>query len=102
MAVINTVNIARTQKRADEADDDKTAQKAAERAEQQTGIMLALSNIEKQLTRIENEISTVRQDTRENHDNLLILEQSFKSEHKRLDAHEERINKLEERLAKRA
>ena len=91
MAVVNITNGNKAQKK----DDKEGTEKATERT---TGIMIALENIKNQLTRIENEINTVKQDNRENHDKLLIMEQSQKSEHKRLDAHEQRLNNIERQL----
>lgn len=93
MLVVNTTNITKNQKRAEEND-------AKEETVQQTGIMLALDNIKNMLSRIENEINSVRQDTKENHDKLIVMEQSFKSEHKRLDDHEKRLASIEQQLRK--
>lgn len=88
MAVINTTN---SSKAARKTEKEETEEETA----RTTGLMIALEGIKNQLTRIENEISTVKQDNRENHDKLLIMEQSQKSEHKRLDMHEQRLNALE-------
>ena len=87
MAVVNTLNSSKTQKKAEK---EKTREETA----QTTGLMIALEGIKNQLTRIENEICTVKQDNKENHDKLLIMEQSQKSEYKRLDMHEQRLNAL--------
>ena len=91
MAVINTTN---SSKAARKTEKEETEEETA----RTTGLMIALEGIKNQLTRIENEISTVNQDNRENHDKLLIMEQSQKSEHKRLDAHEQRLNNIERQL----
>ena len=91
MTIVNT-NKASKDNRASER--EETAKETAHT----TGIMIALENIKNQLTRIENEINTVKQDNKENHDKLLIMEQSQKSEHKRLDAHEQRLNNIERQL----
>ena len=91
MAVINTTNTKKSQKKEEREDTEKSTERT-------TGIMIALENIKNQLTRIENEINTVKQDNRENHDKLLIMEQIQKSEHKRLDAHEQRLNNIERQL----
>ena len=89
MMLVNVVNITKSQSRADQSEREK------DEPAQQTSIMLALDNIKRSLTRIENEINTVRQDARENHDKLIMLEQSAKAEHKRLDRHDERLNAIE-------
>ena len=91
MAVVNITNGNKAQKKEEREDTEKSTERT-------TGIMIALENIKNQLTRIENEINTVKQDNRENHDKLLIMEQSQKSEHKRLDAHEQRLNNIERQL----
>lgn len=100
MMVVNTYNITKSQSRAEQTNKEKDEQKVKEETAQQTGIMLALDNIKNTLSRIENEINTVRQDTKENHDKLIVMEQSFKSEHKRLDDHEKRLTSIEEQLRK--
>lgn len=98
MMIVNTSNIAKSQSRAEQSEREKDEQKVKEETAQQTSLMLALDNIKSSLSRIESEINTVRQDTRENHDKLIQLEQSFKSEHRRLDQHEERLNAIEEAI----
>ena len=98
MMVVNTSSITKNQNRAEKREREKEEQKAKEEATQQTSLMLALDNIKNTLSRIESEINTVKQDTRENHDKLIELEQSFKSEHRRLDQHEERLNAIEENV----
>lgn len=96
MAFVNTYNIKKTQQRAAENDEEKKTTAAKEEATQTTSILIALDNIKTMLSDIKAEINTVKADTKDNHDKLLILEQSFKSEHKRLDSHEDRLNSLEE------
>ena len=98
MAVINTVNINKTQKRAATTDSETLERRAREEQAQQTSLMLALNNIEKQLQKIETTINTVQADTRNNHDQLIILEQSLKSVHHRVDEHEQRLNDIEQAL----
>lgn len=98
MAVVNTVNISKNQKRAENVDSETLERRAREEQAAQTSLMLALNNIEKQLQKIENVINTVQADTRQNHDQLLILEQSLKSVHHRVDEHEQRINDIEQAL----
>lgn len=91
MMIVNSTNITKNQKKA--AEDDVKQETA-----QQTGIMIALDNIKGMLSDIKSEINTVKQDTKENHDQLIIMQQSQKSEHKRLDGHEERLNNIEQEL----
>lgn len=98
MAVVNTVNISKNQKRAESVDSETLERRAREEQAAQTSLMLALNNIEKQLQKIENTINTVQADTRQNHDQLLILEQSLKSVHHRVDEHEQRLNDMEQAL----
>ena len=98
MAVVNTVNISKNQKRAESVDSETLEHRAREEQAAQTSLMLALNNIEKQLQKIENVINTVQADTRQNHDQLLILEQSLKSVHHRVDEHEQRLNDIEQAL----
>lgn len=98
MAVVNTVNISKNQKRAESVDNETLERRAREEQAAQTSLMLALNNIEKQLQKIENTINTVQADTRQNHDQLLILEQSLKSVHHRVDEHEQRLNDIEQAL----
>ena len=98
MAVVNTVNISKNQKRAENVDSETLERRAREEQAAQTSLMLALNNIEKQLQKIVNVINTVQADTRQNHDQLLILEQSLKSVHHRVDEHEQRLNDIEQAL----
>ena len=91
MAIINSMNFKNNQKKTEE---DDVKQETA----QQTGIMIALDNIKGMLSDIKAEINTVKQDTKENHDQLIVMQQSQKSEHKRLDGHEERLNNIEQEL----
>ncbi len=86
--------------RANEEDDEEKAQRARDEQAKDTQVMLTLNNIEKQLSKIDGTIDTVRQDTRDNHDKLLIALESQKSMHKRIDEHEKRINELELALRK--
>lgn len=98
MMIVNTTNISKTQRRASNSDADTEEQRVKEEAARQTAMQLTLNNIEKSLNRIENEINTVKKDCKENHDKIILLNASYKSEHKRIDEHEERFNKLEEAI----
>ncbi|RKM55072.1 hypothetical protein D6855_16550 [Butyrivibrio sp. CB08] len=100
MAFVNIKNGKATNKRADDAEDEQRAQRAREEQAKDTQVMLTLNNIEKQLNKIDGTIDTVKQDTRDNHDKLLIALESQKSMHKRIDEHEQRINDLEQALRK--
>lgn len=101
MAVFSIINITKTQERATESEKEKEEKRVKEEAMQQTSITLALDHIKNSLTRIENEITTIKEDTRANHDKIIIMEQYYKSEHKRLDEHERRLQKLEEEYRER-
>lgn len=101
VGIVNIVNIKRNGNRANEADREKDEERARKEQAEQTGILLALDNIKNMLADIKAEINSVKQDTRENHDALIILEQSQKSEHKRIDEHEQRLNRIEEALRSR-
>lgn len=100
MAFVNIKNGKLSNKRADSAEDEQRAQRAREEQAKDTQVMLTLNNIEKQLNKIDGAIDTVRQDTRDNHDKLLIALESQKSMHKRIDEHEQRLNDLEQALRK--
>ena len=100
MAFVNIKNGKLSNKRADSAADEQRSQRAREEQAKDTQVMLTLNNIEKQLNKIDGAIDTVRQDTRDNHDKLLIALESQKSMHKRIDEHEQRINDLEQALRK--
>lgn len=100
MAFVNIKNGKLSNKRADSVEDEQRAQRAREEQAKDTQVMLTLNNIEKQLNKIDGAIDTVRQDTRDNHDKLLIALESQKSMHKRIDEHEQRINDLEQALRK--
>jgi len=95
MMIFNLVNGSKNQKRAETTDRETDERRAREEQAQQTSLMLALNNIEKQLQKIENTINTVQADCRQNHDQLIVIEQSLKSVHKRVDEHENRLNELE-------
>lgn len=101
MAVFSIINITKTQERATESEKEKEEKRVKEEAMQQTSITLALDHIKNSLTRIENEINTIKEDTQANHDKIIIMEQYYKSEHKRLDEHERRLQKLEEEYRER-
>lgn len=101
MAVFSIINITKTQERATESEKEKEEKRVKEEAMQQTSITLALDHIKNSLTRIENEITTIKEDTRANHDKIIIMEQYYKSEHKRLDEHERRLQRLEEEYRER-
>lgn len=95
MTVFNVYNGNKNQRRAEDTDKEASESRAREEQAQQTSLMLTLNNIEKQLQKIENTINTVQSDCRQNHDSLIVLEQSLKSMHKRIDEHESRINAIE-------
>lgn len=101
MAVFSIINITKTQERATESEKEKEEKRVKEEAMQQTSITLALDHIKNSLTRIENEITTIKEDTRANHDKIIIMEQYYKSEHKRLDERERRLQRLEEEYRER-
>lgn len=98
VGIANVVNILRNGHRAAKTDREKGEEDARKEQAEQTGILIALDNIKSMLSDIKAEINSVKQDTRENHDKLIILEQSYKSEHKRIDEHEQRLNRIEEAL----
>ena len=98
VGIANVVNILRNGHRAAKKDREKGEEDARKEQAEQTGILIALDNIKSMLSDIKAEINSVKQDTRENHDKLIILEQSYKSEHKRIDEHEQRLNRIEEAL----
>lgn len=95
MMLVNTKNITANQRKT-EANDVK------EETAQQTGIMIALDNIKGMLADIKQEINSIKQDTKENHDEIILIKASQKSEHHRLDTHEERINTIEQALREKS
>lgn len=95
MAGFNLITGSKTQKRAEDNEKETSESRLREEQAQQTSLMLTLNNIEKQLQKIENTINTVQTDCRQNHDQLIVLEQSLKSMHKRIDEHESRLNAIE-------
>ena len=101
MCIANIANIAKNGTRAAKTDKEKDEEDARKETAEQTGILIARDNIKSMLSDIKAEINSVKQDTRENHDKLLILEQSYKNEHKRIDEHEQRLNHIEEALRNR-
>lgn len=101
MCIANITSIARNGTRAAKTDKEKDEEDARKETAEQTGILIALDNIKSMLSDIKAEINSVKQDTRENHDKLIILEQSCKSEHKRIGEHEQRLNNIEEALRNR-
>lgn len=101
VGAVNVVNTLRSGTRAARDEREKGEEDARKDQAEQTGILIALDNIKSMLSDIKAEINSVKQDTRENHDKLLILEQSYKSEHKRIDEHEQRLNHIEEALRNR-
>lgn len=68
---------------------------AAQDAAEQTTVLIELKSISNGISDIKAEINTVKQDTKENTHKLIALEQSLKSEHKRLDGMERRLEALE-------
>lgn len=98
MMIINLVNAVKNWSKANKNDDAAREQRVKEETEQQVGIMLALDNIKNMLAEIKQKINTVEKDTKDNHDEIIRMSESIKSEHKRLDNHEQRLNKIEETL----
>lgn len=88
---VATFNIAKAR-----GDRKKEQQKeAAEDVAEQTTILIELKGISNGISDIKAEINTIKQDTKENALKLVELEQSFKSEHKRLDGIDRRLEALE-------
>jgi len=100
MAVINIVSAGKNWHKASKTDDEQREQRVKEETAQQTSVMLALENIRQMLYDIKQEINTVKRDTQNNHDEIIRMVESLKSEHKRLDNHEQRLNAIEEMLRK--
>lgn len=98
MLIVNTYNVHKSQAKAEQERQKDGEKELKEDTAQQTGIMIALDNIKNMLTDIKVEINTVRLDTKDNHDRIIIAEQSLKSEHKRIDTHEDRLNHIEDVL----
>lgn len=98
MMYVTTSNNKKNQNRAENSDKKVDEKQIKEETAQQTSIMIALDNIKSMLGDIKAEVSSVKNDTKENHDNLIIVQQSLKSEHKRLDEHSERLKSIEEEL----
>lgn len=96
--VVNIINTIKNSTQATEEDKDRNEERARNEQAEQTGILIALDNIKSMLSDIKAEINSVKQDTRENHDSLIILDQSLKSMHKRVDEHEQRLNRIEDAL----
>lgn len=80
-------------KRNKSADDKKEATET-------TAVIVKLENISNDIKDIKNELRSVRKEVRELSDRTIITEQAVKSLHKRVDAHEERLQKLEEMMYK--
>lgn len=100
MLVVNVISAGKNWHKAAKTDDEQREQRVKEETEKQTSIMLALDNIRQMLYDIKQEINTVKNDTKENHDEIIRMSESLKSEHKRLDNHEQRLNTIEEMLRK--
>ena len=101
VGIVNIVNIKKNSTRATETDRERDEERARKEQAEQTGILIALDNIKSMLSDIKAEVNSIKTDTRENHDKLIILEQSQKNEHKRIDEHEQRLNRIEEALRSR-
>lgn len=80
-------------KRNKSADDKKEATET-------TAVIVKLENIGSDIKDIKNELRSVRQEVRELNDRTIIAEQAVKSLHKRVDMHEERMQKIEELMYK--
>lgn len=70
-------------------------------ATETTAVIVKLENISNDVKEIKNELRSVRTEVRDLSDRTIITEQAVKSLHKRVDMHEERLQKLEELLYKR-
>lgn len=70
-------------------------------ATETTAVIVKLENIANDVKEIKNELRSVRNEVRDLSDRTIITEQMAKSLHKRVDMHEERLQKLEELLYKR-
>lgn len=92
LALLVTVIVATANKRS--ASKKETKEEVAE----QTAVMIELKNISSGISDIKKEINDIKSDTKEHTKKLIELEQSQKSEHKRIDVHEDRIKSLEELL----
>ncbi|MGM0217637.1 hypothetical protein [Enterococcus sp. AZ126] len=68
------VNYRRNQK----SEDKKEAAEA-------TGMLVDLRNINNGVTRIENDLKTIREENKESRERLIIVEQSTKQAHRRID-----------------
>ena len=69
-------------------------------ATETTAVIVKLENISNDIKDIKNELRSVRQEVRELNDRTIIAEQAVKSLHKRVDMHEERLQKIEEMMYK--
>lgn len=98
MLIVNAANAIKNWHKANKSDDAAREQRVKEETEQQVSIMLALDNIKNMLAEIKQKINTVEKDTKDNHDEIIRMSESIKSEHKRLDNHEQRLNQIEETL----
>lgn len=54
-------------------------------AAEATGMLVDLRNINNGVTRIENDLKTIREENKESRERLIIVEQSTKQAHKRID-----------------
>lgn len=98
VGLVNITNTIRNSSRAERDDRKKGEEDARREQEEQTRIMIALDHIKEMLTDIKGELNSVKQDTKENHDNLLILAETQKNDHERIEKHEERLKYIEETL----
>ena len=60
-------------------------------ASQLTTVIVKLESISTGITRIENEMSSIKEDVKEDHERLVRVEESSKQAHKRLNELEKRI-----------
>lgn len=63
-----------------------------ERVKENTKINFKLDNISQTTQEIKGEISSMREEIKVHNDKLIILEQSCKAAHRRMDTFEERMN----------
>ena len=71
-----------------------------ERVKQNTKINMKLDNINSTTQDIKSQLSSVRSDIQKHNDKLIVLEQSCKQAHKRIDEIASRLNLEEKEIAR--
>lgn len=94
------VNLGNSKRSAD-AHEENAQEKQEKKVAEQTTIQIALENIKDMLSDIKKDIRSVREDTKENKEAIIRMQESLKSEHKRLDEHDRRLGRIEEALRAR-